>query len=374
MDDLTSRSHTERCRNFSISSWLRRVLCAGLLVGLGAPAAAGNRLCSERSGIRELVACVATHMPEGGSGAYVPPLPAERAAWQTVVREMLTGSCQPALPPELDQHYERRWLGGRTGLCVLVETLDANGDGLVDRGWGTLAVASHPRRELHIQVPHPLYDIDTEHQGAAVFEAIGGRSFLMAGAERNANYVLSSCQSAYWEADPAHNTETLFHTAMEVIAEELDARDGVVIQLHGMGAQSCSGVDVFATWGGSWAPRAGSRLMLLATALATLRPEWRVRVPGQSPPCDLSGGSNVQGRLLNGVDPLLVCSRAASLPGERFIHVEQKRGCRETPAWVTALAQVWPAVPGPAVRRRLRAVSRQPGSRAAGSCDAFGRT
>lgn len=317
-------------------------------------------LCQGIAGIRELVACVAAHMPEGGSGGYVPPLAAERAAWQATVQAMLADTCEPALPAELAPHYERRWLGGRTGLCVLVETLDADGDGRVDRGWGTFAVASRPRRELHIQVPHPLYDIDTEHQGAAVFEAIGGRSFLMAGAERNANPRLSSCQVDYLEADVAHDTGTLFHATVEVLAEELEPRDGVVVQLHGLGAQHCSGVDVFATWGGPWAPTAGSRLALLADALAALRPAWRTRVPGQSPPCDFTGGSNVQGRLLNGVEGELVCTGAASTPGERFIHVEQKRGCRETEAWALALTQVWPGTPGPKVRRRLQAGPRPP--------------
>lgn len=343
---------------------------AGLVVAASAwafPASAGGdgHLCQGIAGIRELVACVAAHMPEGGSGGYVPPLVAERAAWQGAVRAMLAGSCDPALPSEFALHYERRWLGGRTGLCVLVETLDADGDGRVDRGWGTFAVASRPQRELHIQVPHPLYDVDTEHQGAAVFDAIAGRSFLLAGAERNANPRLSSCQVDYLEADVAHDTATMFHATVEVLAEELGPRDGVVVQLHGLGAGYCTGVDVFATLGGPWAPAAGSRLELLADALTALRPAWRVRVPGQSPPCDFTGGSNVQGRLLNGVEGELVCTRAASTPGERFIHVEQKRACRETEAWALALAQVWPGTPGPRVRRRLQRSDRPPGSGAA---------
>lgn len=345
-------------RRFSFAA--RGLAIAASAWALTASGGEAGSLCQGIAGIRELVACVAAHMPEGGSGGYVPPLAAERAAWQATVRAMLAGSCDPALPAELALHYERRWLGGRTGLCVLVETLDADGDGLVDRGWGTFAVASRPRRELHIHVPQPLYDIDTEHQGAAVFEAIGGRSFLMAGAERNANPRPSTCQPAYFKADVAHDTGTIFHATVEVLAEELEPRDGVVLQLHGLGAQHCTGVDVFATWGGSWAPQPGSRLALLSGALSTLRSAWSVRVPGQSPPCDYTGGSNVHGRLLNGVSPELVCTQAARAPSGRFIHVEQKRACRETEAWVLALAQVWPGMSGPAVRRRFHAAPRPP--------------
>ena len=281
-------------------------------------------------------------MPDGGSWGYVPPTESERRAWQQAVDQMLKGSCHPALPAALAPHYERRWLGGDTGVCVLLETLDADGDGLVDRGWGTLAVARRPVREVHIHIAHPLFDIDTEHQGAAVFQATGGRTFLMAGAERNANYRASACQRDYWEADVAHDVGNFFHAAVEVLAPELEERDGVVIQLHGLGAQWCWGIDVFATWGGPWAPRVGSRLSLLADALARLRPNWRVRVTGQFPLCLFNGGSNVQGRLLNGVGPADVCSQAAAGPGERFMHVEQKRAFRETEAWVRAIEEVWP--------------------------------
>ncbi len=303
-------------------------------------------LCQGIAGIRELVACVAAHMPEGGSGGYVPPLAAERAAWQATVQAMLADTCEPALPAELAPHYERRWLGGRTGLCVLVETLDADGDGRVDRGWGTFAVASRPRRELHIQVPHPLYDIATETQALAVFKGVDARSFLLAGSHRDANPARSTCQpsTGEGEADAGHNDSSLFFIAMQSLFEFYNAngKAWTAIQFHGMGASSCPGVDAFMTYGFAAPPKPGDKILDLRANIAARDQKWVITVPGDSPACNLTGGTNVGGRLLNNVPADQVCATGATAYSGKFIHIEQKTNLRAAIAdWIAAINATW---------------------------------
>jgi len=79
-----------------------------------------------------------------------------------------------------------------------------------------------------------------------------------------------------------------------------------------------------------------------------------VTVPGDDPPCDFSGASNVQGRLLNGVPLVDVCSVAALEASGSFIHIEQKACCRTAADWLPAITATWSGdEAAPRVRLRL---------------------
>lgn len=51
-------------------------------------------------------------------------------------------------------------------------------------------------------------------------------------------------------------------------------------------------------------------------------PAWTSGMPGAST-CTLTGTTNVEGRLLNGVSPASVCTTSAKTATQKFIHIEQ---------------------------------------------------
>lgn len=51
-------------------------------------------------------------------------------------------------------------------------------------------------------------------------------------------------------------------------------------------------------------------------------PAWTSEMPGAST-CTLTGTTNVEGRLLNGVSPAGVCTTSAKTAPQKFIHIKQ---------------------------------------------------
>jgi hypothetical protein len=183
-------------------------------------AAGASVTCAASTTLEALATCIRTHMPPSGSNGFVAPTAAEQADWRAVVTQMLQGGCGVALPASLSGIMQRSPFAdasnGRT-YCVLMEVRDANTDGVVDRGWGTVIVYDAATRELSHQAPHPIADSTTEVQAITLFKETDARSYVMAGAHRNANAATSTCQSAYTEADAAHNVATMFHAATEAL-------------------------------------------------------------------------------------------------------------------------------------------------------------
>jgi hypothetical protein len=189
-------------------------------------AAVADLTCASSMTLESLAACIRKQMPQSGSNGFVAPNAIEQADWRAVVKQMLQGSCDFTLPASLSGIMQIRTFtdsaNGRN-YCVLMEVRDANGDGSVDRGWGTFIVNNDAMRELSHQAPHPISDSTTEMQALTIFKETDSRSYLMAGAHRDANAANSTCQNStcqgsHKEADAAHNTATMFHaTNQELI-------------------------------------------------------------------------------------------------------------------------------------------------------------
>ncbi len=177
--------------------------------------------CTSATTLETLVSCITQQMPGEGSGGFVVPTGEDQQAWRTVVTHMANGRCTDiTLPDRLRSAYAIRAITDATDqhtYCVLLEVADANGNGVVDRGWGTVMVNPRAVRELSIQVAHPKSEVGTETQGVSVFKGTGARTFVMAGAHRAANATPSTCQSGHVQTDAAHNTATLFQPAAEVV-------------------------------------------------------------------------------------------------------------------------------------------------------------
>ncbi|HEX8152650.1 MAG TPA: hypothetical protein VF698_05970, partial [Thermoanaerobaculia bacterium] len=129
----------------------RHLILATLLILAASAAYAANLTCPTSTTLEQLAGCIRTQMPGSGSNGYVPPTAAEQADLRTVARQMLQGTCSTTLPASLTGIMERRAFtdsGNGKTYCLLMEVLDANNNGVVDRGWGTFVTDAAAQREL----------------------------------------------------------------------------------------------------------------------------------------------------------------------------------------------------------------------------------
>lgn len=300
--------------------------------------------------LEDMIIYVQEHMPRSGSDGYVVATAAVRRDWRRIAYHMLAGQCdeQLHLPHTLRDNYHLAvFTDGETHqtYCVLLETTDQVPPfRQVERGWGTFIVNPSAIRELSIQIPHPYHEPRTADQGIGIFKGSAARSFVMAGAHRHANPRSSPCQPAFQEADASYNHESPFHAVVEGIADfyARNRRPFTALQFHGMTYYACKGVHVYMTYGANHRPLPHTPLARLRMALVQHNPAWVVRLPGDPSRCRLYGGSNIQGRLLNGVNAVDVCQTPASAVSERFVHIVQAPGpYRHAQPWVAAINQTF---------------------------------
>ena len=350
----------------TVARWMFSVVIA-LLAVPPEPARAADLDCAASSAtLDELITCVKAGMPRKHSQGFSVPTPDEQADWRTVAWAMLNGSCENViLPASLAESYRiTKFLDRRAGreVCVLIETADRDGDGRVDRGWGTLITDPAPLREVIILAPHPLSDRGTHVQGVQVFQGVRARAVLVAGAHRAASERGGdgACGDSR-VSDPTHSVETMFQPtlseAMELYAQL--QRDFVVLQFHGMAETTCAGVDVHLSNGSG--ESVDDRVLQLQLALQQLAPDWTVTTPETDTACGMSGSRNVQVRLLAGVPYEEVCDPRPAPGSPQFVHIEQKREVRsDVDVWVRAVRDTWPRTSAPASLQRAEAVAAMP--------------
>jgi len=280
----------------------------------------------------ELVDCISSHDPPQASEGFVIPSLAVRNDWRTVVQDLLQmsdiGECDDiVLPASLDAAYDvitfHDAFDGRD-YCVAMEVEDADDDGIVDRGWGTLIVNPTPERYISIDIVHPIDDNDTDIKGAALFKGTQSHTFVMGGSDREANIQTSPCQSGRRISDPAHSIDNLIYPTVVEIDEyhTLASHDNLAIQLHGMDANSCPDVHVYLTHGSASAANPGDPIVALKNSLLAQQPTWAVATPGDPVTCDKTGTNNVAGRYLNSGNENGVCGSDVNGYTGKFIHIE----------------------------------------------------
>lgn len=328
-------------------------------LSLAAPAiASGETLsCPDSSTLESLVECISRQMPQDGSGGFMPPGSVQQSDYQGVVKQMLAGQCDFALPTSLAANMAIRTFpdaaNGRH-YCVLMEVTSTATPGYVDKGWGTFITYANAVREVSHHAPHPKYstqttgtsgDAFTERTAIRIFKQTDSRSFLMAGSRRSANHVSSACQSKAWMSDVSHDTGNLFYPANQAMKSFYGTRDWTAIEWHGKAASSCTN-DMFLSNGISALPPEGSKLARLHKEIRSVMPSWIVEVAGASS-CTLTGATNISGRFLNGVEPSRVCSKSATSASGQFVHIEQTVGVigkdidGAAAAWAAAVKNVF---------------------------------
>ena len=313
--------------------------------------------CASSATLESFAACIRDQMPQSGSNGFVAPNATEQADWRAVVNRMLRCSCDFTLPASLSGVMQIKTFfdsgNGRT-YCVLMEVRDADNNGIVDRGWGTFIVNHNAVRELSHQVPHPISDSTTEIQAITIFKETDSRSYLMAGAPRDANSANSACQSSFKEADAAHNTANMFHASNQELMNWYGAASWNAIQWHGMAADTCPNTDVFPSHGMDAKPLATDKISMLRDKLLAHHPDRDVDLPGAGA-CILNATDNTQGRLLNGVPAVGVCGTPALSYNGRFIHIEQDPNFRNPCDWINPVRVTFPVKRPPAAPAGLTA-------------------
>jgi hypothetical protein len=202
-------------------------------------------------------------------------------------------------------------------------------------------------RNLAIESPHVVFELDTVEEGAQLVTELGARSLFLAGVHRCANSEVSPCSGttsvcdgdtgSFRISDAPHFTRSFFH-----VAHGVSLNLGPVptaIQLHGQ--SSAPGIELS---DGTKGPQPSTATVnLLRFALS----QRGVRVASCNWPADdpeslnLCGTTNVQGRLSNGSDS--ACTEGASTGNQSFLHLEQNRKIRGNPTkLIAALKQVFP--------------------------------
>jgi hypothetical protein len=343
---LALRAHVTKPLTPAVVLSAIRIVLLGAALSIGVDSASAATLtCSSATTLDALATCIRGQMPGSGSNGFVAPTTSEQNDWRLVVNQMLSGSCNFALPASLASIMQlRSFTDAASGksFCLFMEVLDANGNGKVDRGWGTFLVNPAAAREISHQAPHPISDSTTENQAIGMFGGTDSRSYLMAGAHRSANSGASACQSGYGPADVAHNVANMFHATNAELMAFYGATAWQAIQWHGMAADTCSAAQVYLSHGRAVSPAPGDKNLELKNTMLGYHPTWDLEVPGTGA-CTLNATDNTQGRLLNGVPAASVCGTAATSYTGRFLHIEQDPGFRLPADWIPAVNDTWPA-------------------------------
>jgi hypothetical protein len=298
--------------------------------------------CPTATALEQLIACIISQGPYSEGAGYVEPSSTVKADWQTVVRSMMNGSCDFALPASFAPVMTIMTFadsGNMRNYCVLYETADANLDGKVDKGWGTFITYNASNKALVIQSPHPVFDMTTENEAITVFKETRARAFLLMGAHRNASSV-PACQSGYYISDPAHDVRDVFNPTVVELKSYFGSSPYWVLQFHGMAVDSCSD-NVYMSNGFTTLPPTGTKIWQLYDAMHTDHPTWSIDLTGQGS-CSLSGATSPTGRIIHGIAIASACSTAATTNTGYFIHIEQDPGNRTASDWIPAINTVWP--------------------------------
>lgn len=324
---------------------------ASACLGLGVTANAGAQqllTCPTATTLDALATCIRGQMPQLNSNLYVPPTADEQADFAAVVAQMMNGQCNFDLPASLATNYQISTFTDadtNKSYCLLMEVLDADLNGFVDKGWGTFIVNnSASRPNLNHSAPHPIYDSTTENQAINIFQDTDSRSYLMCGAHRHANGLTGgTCESSYGEADCAHQIDGMFHAAVQALNEYYGDTAWTHLQWHGKSDGTCPLVDIYGSQGFNAAQPPNSNVVSLKNLMAVNQPSYTFELTGTGSACSLNATDNVQGRYLNGATN--ICrSNTGGTPTNKFVHLEQSMKIRRGGAavWDLSVGQNWP--------------------------------
>lgn len=220
--------------------------------------------------------------------------------------------------------------------------------------WGNVIVDldAASSKNLSFDCPHPKYDAETGEQGIRLLKGTRARSWIVAGSHRMANnYVEGTCQPHHYFSDAAHSVDNCFLAAVAAVNfyyESVVHQDYTSVQLHGMSQSTCGSIDTFFSHGSCDRSKRkeGEEKIDILQSIAEAHPldNGKHAVAG-SGECNLCGSTNIQGRMINGVDRNHLCDTVAASTNGKFIQIEQKREYRQESAaefWNNVFNEAYP--------------------------------
>jgi hypothetical protein len=141
--------------------------------------------------LASFIAEVKQRLPRSGAEGFVEPSEAERRTFQAAMATLLYGGLPVGELASLN--YDVALLRDKAAArsyWVVVEKQNNH------RGLGTYILDTRPRRNIVLEVPHPLFDQNTPEQGARVLQETRARALFISGTHRCSNAAVSPCTPA----------------------------------------------------------------------------------------------------------------------------------------------------------------------------------
>jgi hypothetical protein len=249
--------------------------------------------------VRDFVADIPRRGSEGmdvpsaaESAAFTEALAAAQSARLAQARDLLAPLSYTVVPVRDTATHDR--------LLVVRERQRA--DGSWPHGWGLYVLRTHPSSRLDVQVPHPLFDVNTPELGVSAFRRARAESLFVAGTHRYAN--------ADGTSDVAHSAQSIFQQATRAVV----GPGALVLQFHGFGEDSFPHYGEVVVSDGQEPPSAQS----LAVTDALRAAGFTACLYDGTGCAGLAATTNVQGRWTR-------------TTGAGFLHIELVRHLRDDP-------------------------------------------
>ena len=290
------------------------------------------------------VASVKSSLPRANSERFVKPAPAEMQTFTQAVSAVLQGNLENAAVLANAVNYDVSQLNDQTAnktYWVLIERQTNF------RGLGTYIFDLSFGRNLILQVPHPLFDINTPEEATQIFQQTDARGVFISGTHRCANAERSPCSGTttacddvsapFRVSDASHFTGNFFQAAHQATLNQ--SQIPVSISLHGNAVSSLP--DVTLSNGTDKKDSFGSLVNRFRRQLKNRGVSAGSCNYVGDKKFSLCGTTNVQGRLSNNASN--ACTTSAQGASGLFLHVEQHLNIRNNPALlIDALKNVIP--------------------------------
>jgi hypothetical protein len=300
-------------------------LLIGLVVTVGAEGASGSvEIKKDKGSLSEKVRRASQNQLKKDTNLFRVPTPGQIKAWQFITESILKnrlGDAQQMIA-QLSYPYELTLFTDRDSNREYV-LLEENYPLLA--GWGLYVFDLKTKSNLVLEVPHPVFDGNTEFQGIDAFLQTGARAYLLAGAHRRTNTEDTPCtqpkssnpDANYPVSDVAHAVATPFHAVHETLVRVVPGT--VAVQLHGMTERDIC-PNAFMSTGTKTVTTNSKRLLECLTKNGI-----EAEIYDGKTSCPLTALSNVQGRFSNG-ETKNACRENAEMSPEpgSFIHIEQE--------------------------------------------------
>ncbi|MBE2281396.1 MAG: hypothetical protein IAE91_13480 [Ignavibacteriaceae bacterium] len=198
-----------------------------------------------------------------------------------------------------------------------------------NKHWGLFILNAAPKlKTLFIQSPHPKFDTGTGKQGIWIFTKTEAKAFYVSGAHRSNSDSPSDCggtttvyrdiSEPFRISDQAHSVQSPLQFATKTLNSSIN--NLMVFQLHGF--QKMDSDPYLILSNGNEIVPVTNRLERLKKHLLEQDDSLTIDI-AHIDSAFLIGGTNVQGRLINGSpDP---CNIPGTSNPDRFFHLEQEK-------------------------------------------------